>query len=79
MKIYFVLFLSLTLFACKASENISSISDRATNASNKIISIIKSEKQKHPQVIKILKNKIKSNLNNHLIKFVEWECGTFFF
>ena len=79
MKIYFVLFLSLTLFACKASENISSISDRATNASNKVISIIKSEKTKTSSSNKNLKkSKKKSNLNNHFIKFVEWECGTFF-
>ena len=79
MKIYFVLFLSLTLFACKASENISSISDRAINASNKVISIIKSEKTKTSSSNKNLKkSKKKSNLNNNFIKFVEWECGTFF-
>ena len=79
MKIYFVIFLSFTLFACKASENISSISDRVTNASNKIVSIIKSEKTKislRNQNFK--KSKININSNNHLIKFVEWECGTFF-
>ena len=79
MKIYFVIFLSFTLFACKASENISSISDRVTNSSNKIVSIIKSEKTKislRNQNFK--KSKININSNNHLIKFVEWECGTFF-
>ena len=79
MKIYFVIFLSFTLFACKANENISSISDRVTNASNKIVSIVKSEKTK-----KLLRNqnlkksKIKSNLDNTHIKFIEWECATFF-
>ena len=79
MKIYFVIFLSFTLFACKASENISSISDRVTNASNKIISIVKSEKTKKSlRNQNLKKSKINSNLNNHLIKFVEWECGTFF-
>ena len=79
MKIYVVIFLSFTLFACKASENISSISDRVTNASNKIVSIIKSEKTKislRNQNFK--KSKININSNKHLIKFVEWECGTFF-
>ena len=79
MKIYFVLFFSLTLFACKASENISSISDRAANVSNKVMSIIKSEKTKTSSSNQNLKkSKKKSNLNNHLIKFIEWECGTFF-
>ena len=79
MKIYVVIFLSFTLIACKGSENISSISDRVTNASNKVASIIKSEKTKtslRNQNLK--KSKINSSSNNHLIKFVEWECGTFF-
>ena len=79
MKIYVITFLSFTLFACKASENISSISDRVTNASNKVVSIIKSEKTKtslRNQNFK--KSKINSSSNNHLIKFIEWECGTFF-
>ena len=79
MKIYVVIFLSFTLFACKASDNISSISDRVSNASNKVVSIIKSEKTKtslRNQDFK--KSKINSNSNNPLIKFVEWECGTFF-
>ena len=79
MKIYFVILLSFTLFACKANENISSISDRVSNASNKVVSIIKSEKTKtslRNQNFK--KSKINSNSNNPLIKFVEWECGTFF-
>ena len=79
MKIYVVIFLSFTLFACKANENISSISDRVTNASNKIVSIVKSEKTKKSlRNQNLKKSKINSNLNNHLIKFVEWECGTFF-
>ena len=79
MKIYVVIFLSFTLFACKASDNISSISDKVSNASNKVVSIIKSEKTKtslRNQNFK--KSKINSNSNNPLIKFVEWECGTFF-
>ena len=79
MKIYVVIFLSFTLFTCKASNNISSISDRVSNASNKVVSIIKSEKTKtslRNQNFK--KSKINSNSNNPLIKFVEWECGTFF-
>ena len=79
MKIYVVIFLSFTLFACKASDNISSISDRVSNASNKVVSIIKSEKTKtslRNQNFK--KSKINSNSNNPLIKFVEWECRTFF-
>ena len=79
MKIYIVIFLSFKLFACKASENISSISDRVSNASNKVVSIIKSEKTKtslRNQNFK--KSKINSKSNNLLIKFVEWECGTFF-
>ena len=79
MKIYVVIFLSFTLFACKASDNISSISDRVSNASNKVVSIIKSEKTKtslRNQNFK--KSKLNSNSNNSLIKFVEWECGTFF-
>ncbi len=79
MKIYVVIFLSFTLFTCKASDNISSISDRVSNASNKVVSIIKSEKTKtslRNQNFK--KSKINSNSNNSLIKFVEWECGTFF-
>ena len=79
MKIYVVIFLFFTLFACKANENISSISDRVTNASNKVASIIKSEKSKTSSSSQnFRKNKIKSYLNNPLIKFVEWECGTFF-
>ena len=79
MKIYVVIFLSFTLFACKANENISSISDRVTNASNKVVSMIKSEKTKTSLSKQNLeKNKIRSNSNNPLIKFVEWECGTFF-
>ena len=79
MKIYVVIFLFFTLFACKANENISSISDRVTNASNKIVSIVKSEKTKKSlRNQNFKKSKINSNLNNHLIKFVEWECGTFF-
>ena len=79
MKIYVLIFLFFTLFACKANENISSISDRVTNASNKVVSIIKSEKSKTSSSSQnFRKTKIKSNLNNHLIKFVEWECGTFF-
>ena len=79
MKINVVIFLSFTLFACKASYNISSISDRVSNASNKVVSIIKSEKTKtslRNQNFK--KSKINSNSNKSLIKFVEWECGTFF-
>ena len=79
MKIYVVIFLSFMLFACKASDNISSIPDRVSNASNKVVSIIKSEKTKtslRNQNFK--KSKIKSNSSNPLIKFVEWECGTFF-
>ncbi len=79
MKIYVVIFLCFTLFACKANENLSSISDRVTNASNKVVSIIKSEKTKtFLSNQNLRKSKIKSNLNNSLIKFVEWECGTFF-
>ena len=79
MKIYLVIFLSFSLFACKANENISSISDRVTNASNKIVSIVKSEKTKKSlRNQNLKKSEINSNLNNHLIKFVEWECGTFF-
>ena len=79
MKIYVVIFLSFTLFACKANENISSISDRVTNASNKVVSIIKSEKTKTPlRNQNFKKSKINSSSNNHLIKFIEWECGTFF-
>ena len=79
MKIYVVIFLSVTLIACKASEDISSISDRVTNASNKVVSIIKSKKSKISSSSQnFRKSKIKSYLNNHLIKFVEWECGTFF-
>ena len=79
MKIYVVIFLFFTLFACKANENISSISDRVTNASNKVVSIIKSEKTKTPlRNQNFKKSKINSSSNNHLIKFVEWECGTFF-
>ena len=79
MKIYVVIFLFFTLFACKANENISSISDRVTNASNKVVSIVKSEKSKTSSSSQnFRKSKIKSHLNNYLIKFVEWECGTFF-
>ena len=79
MKIYVVIFLSFTFFACKANENISSISDRVTNASNKVVSIIKSEKTKTPlRNQNFKKSKINSSSNNHLIKFIEWECGTFF-
>ena len=79
MKIYLVIFLTFTLFACKASKNISSISDRVTNASNKVVSIIKSEKTKISLRNKnFKKSKINSSSNNHLVKFVEWECGTFF-
>ena len=79
MKIYVVIFLFFTLFACKANENISSISNRVTNASNKVVSIIKSEKSKTSSSSQnFQKNKMKSYLINHLIKFVEWECGTFF-
>ena len=79
MKTYFVMLLFFALFACKANENISSISDRVTNASNKVVSIIKSEKTKtslRNQNFK--KTKLYSNTNNRLIKFVEWKCGTFF-
>ena len=79
MKIYVVIFLSITLFACKASENISSISERVSNASNKVVSIIKSDNTKTSLRNKNFnKSKINSNSNNNLIKFVEWECGTFF-
>ena len=79
MKIYFVIFLSVTLFACKASENVSSISDRVSNASNKAVSVIKSEKSKISSSSQnFKKSKINSSSNNHLIKFVEWEWGTFF-
>ena len=79
MKIYVVIFFSFTLFACMATDNISSISDRVSNASNKVVSIIKSEKTKTSSSSQnFRKSKIKSYLNNHLIKFVEWECGTFF-
>ena len=61
MKIYVVIFLFVTLFACKASENISSISDRVSNASNKVVSIIKSEKSKTSSSSQnFRKNKIKS-------------------
>ena len=79
MKIYFVIFLSFTLFACKASDNISSISDRVSNASNKVVSMIKSEKTKISlRNQNFMKSKINSNSNDTLIKFVEWECRTFF-
>ena len=79
MKIYVVIFLSFTLFACKASDNISSISDRVSNASNKVVSIIKSDKTKtYLRNQNFKKSKINSNSNNPLIKFVEWECRTFF-
>ena len=79
MKIYVVIFLFFTLFACKANENISSISDRVTNASNKVVSIINSEKTKTSLGNQNLKkSKIKSKSDNPLIKFIEWECGTFF-
>ena len=79
MKIYLLIFLSITLFACKASENVSSISDRVLNASNKVVSVIKSEKSKTSSSSQnFKKSKINSNSNNHLIKFIEWECGTFF-
>ena len=79
MKILVILLFSFALFTCKANENISSISDRVTNASNKVVSIIKSEKTKTFSANQNLKkNKIKSNSDNPLIKFVEWECGTFF-
>ena len=79
MKILVILLFSFALFTCKANENISSISDRVTNASNKVVSIIKSEKTKTFLANQNLKkNKIKSKSDNPLIKFVEWECGTFF-
>ena len=79
MKILVILLFSFALFTCKATENISSISDRVTNASNKVVSIIKSEKTKTFLANQNLKkNKIKSKSDNPLIKFVEWECGTFF-
>ena len=79
MKIYVVIFLFFTLFACKASDNISSISDRVSNASNKVVSMIKSEKTKiSSRNQNFMKSKINSNSNDTLIKFVEWECRTFF-
>ena len=79
MKILVILLFSFALFTCKANENISSISDRVTNASNKVVSIIKSEKTKTSLGNQNLKkSKIKSKSDNTLIKFIEWECGTFF-
>ena len=79
MKILVILLFSFALFTCKANENISSISDRVTNASNKVVSIIKSEKTKTSLGNQNLKkSKINSKSDNPLIKFIEWECGTFF-
>ena len=79
MKPYFLIFLYLSLFACKTNEDISSISDRLSNVSNKVVSIVKSEKTITPSNNKnIKKSIIKSNSDHIKIMFVEWKCGTFF-
>ena len=79
MKIYIILFLSFTLFACKTNQKISSISDRVTNVSNKVLSKIKSEKTITPSNYQnFKKSKNSSNSNDLPIKFLEWKCGTFF-
>tara|TARA_B100000900_G_C20469148_1_gene670573 strand:+ start:156 stop:752 length:597 start_codon:yes stop_codon:yes gene_type:complete len=79
MKIYLVIFFYFTLFACKTSENISSISDRASNLSNKVVSLVKSEKTVTPLINKVSnKSKITSKSDSSLIKFIEWKCSTFF-
>ena len=48
MKIYLVILFSLILFGCKTNQNISSISDRVSNVSNKVVSLVKSEKTVKP-------------------------------
>jgi len=78
MKIYFILFFSLTLFACKTDQKILSISDRFSNVSNKVVSLVKSDKSViSSNIIVTNKSKIVSKSTNS-IKFIEWKCGTFF-
>ena len=79
MKIYLVILFSLILFGCKTNQNISSISDRVSNVSNKVVSLVKSEKTVKPLNNKIsTKNKSISKSDRTLIKFIEWKCSTFF-
>ena len=79
MKIYLVILFSLMLFGCKTNQNISSISDRVSNVSNKVVSLVKSEKTVKPLNNKIsTKNKSISKSDRTLIKFIEWKCSTFF-
>ena len=82
VKIFFTLLLFIGLSSCITNENLSSIPDKVSNVSDKVVSLVNSDKAKKYQNKKKISNQQNnSNQNTENIvtyKFIEWKCDTFF-
>ena len=82
VKIFFTLLLFIGLSSCITNDNLSSIPDKVSNVSDKVVSLVNSDKAKKNQNKKKISNQQNnSNQNTENIvtyKFIEWKCDTFF-
>ena len=81
-EIILYLFLLVSLNACGVNKEIKSISEKVSNVSDKVVSVVKSEEVEKPnkqgKVTKGKKNIIQKKKKKITFKFIEWKCVTFF-
>lgn len=82
MKRIFIIFLIFALTSCVTDNSLTSISEKVSNVSDKVVSLVNSEKaEKNLNEQKISKPQNSLNQtkeNNVTYKFIEWNCDTFF-
>ena len=76
VKIFFTLLLFIGLSSCMTNGNLSSIPDKVSNISDKVVSLVNSDKA---MKLSNQHNNFNQNTENIVTyKFIEWKCDTFF-
>ena len=76
VKIFFTLLLFIGLSSCMTNDNLSSIPDKVSNISDKVVSLVNSDKA---MKLSNQHNNFNQNTENIVTyKFIEWKCDTFF-
>ena len=82
MNKVFIIFLCLVLTGCLTDNNLTSISDKVSNVSDKVVSIVNSDKVTksiYREKISNQEDNLKHTKKNVVTyKFIEWKCDTFF-
>ena len=82
VRLIYISLIFLFINACQMNQEIKSISDKVVNVSNKVVGVMKADKQEKPNPSEnITKSKRKVNQNHEEKKdfpFIEWSCNTFF-